>query len=162
MLHWNCMLTGTGLAGGGDFGAIVECSFGVGHEHWSGVLHIYCYWTWLSVVVHTWPASATHPPPTRVSRQRPAAKVSLKLRLLHGCLPPAGEKSAAGKKGIAEILLNGGAVSQTDQHIVAMKLLHRVQRQLFPDCIMSSQTWTLVGTASPQNGIRQSFMKLIH
>ena len=57
------MLTGTGLAGGGDFGAIVECSFGVGHEHWSGVLHIYCYWTWLSVVVHTWPASATpsHP-----------------------------------------------------------------------------------------------------
>ena len=57
MLHWNCMLTGTGLAGGGDFGAIVECSFGVGHEHWSGVLHIYCYWTWLSVVVvHTWPS----------------------------------------------------------------------------------------------------------
>ena len=30
------MLTGTGLAGGGDFGAIVECSFGVGHEHWIG------------------------------------------------------------------------------------------------------------------------------
>ena len=102
------------------------------------------------------------PPPTRVSRQRPAAKVSLKLRLLHGCLPLAGEKSAAAKKGIAEILLNGGAVSQTDQHIVATKLLHRVQRQLFPDCIMSSQTWTLVGTASPQNGIGQNFMKLIH
>ena len=42
-VHWNCILTG---------------SFVVRNEHTgAGVKHIYCYWTWLSVVVvHTWPS----------------------------------------------------------------------------------------------------------
>ena len=42
-MHWNCILTG---------------SFVVRDEHTGeGVKHIYCYWTWLSVVVvHTWPS----------------------------------------------------------------------------------------------------------
>ena len=59
-LHANYQL----LAGGGDFGAIVERVRLVSVMNTGAVvLHIYCYWTWLSVVVHTLLWLAMHPPP---------------------------------------------------------------------------------------------------
>ena len=128
------------------------------------MLHIYCYWTWLSVVVHTWPASAT-PPPTRVSRQRPAAKVSLKLRLLYlsaaACATGRRKKCSREKRNCRDIAQrrcsepNGSAYRCNET--IAQSAMATLPRLHYVE-----QTWTLVGTASPQNGIRQIFMKLIH
>ena len=99
------------------------------------------------MVVHTWLAVAT-PPPTRVSRQRPAAKVSLKLRLLYRSLAT-GRIEKCSEKGIAEILLNC-AVSRTDQHIGGRNYCTELVQQRLPRLHYVDQTWTLVGTAGPK------------